>query len=64
MTKNEMSSRIVEIEMTIIKAMSKGHKPSTNDIYQPLRVEQEILRCLYFGEDSTHCRRIYTKDIK
>ena len=61
MKKKDMSSRIIEIEMTIMKAMSKGHKPSTGDQFQPMRIEQEILRCMYFGEDSPHCRRMYTK---
>jgi len=60
MTKNEMSSRIVRNEITIINAITKGHKPSESDEYQPLRIETEILRCLYYGEDSPFCRRKYT----
>lgn len=60
MTKSEMSTKIVENEMIMIRARNKGHKPNDADEFQPLRVENEILRCLYFGEDSPHCRRKYT----
>jgi hypothetical protein len=60
MTKSEMSSKIVKNEMIIRRAINNGHRPNDADEFQPLRVENEILRCLYFGEDSPHCRRIYT----
>lgn len=59
MTKQEMNSKIIENEMTIRKALNNGHRPHTADEYQPLRIENEILRCLYYGEDSPHCRRQY-----
>lgn len=61
MTKQELSSKIIENEMTLQKALNEGHKPHTADEYQPLRVENEILRCMLFGEDSPNCRRVYTK---
>ena len=48
-------------ETIIRKALAEGHRPSTTDKFQPLRIENETLRCLYFGEDSPHCVRIYTK---
>ena len=44
MTKNQMRLRIVEIEMTIQRALSKGHKCSNSDQYQPLRIERDILK--------------------
>lgn len=47
--------------MTMLAALNNGHKPNTSDEFQPLRVENEILRCMYYGEDSPNCRRIYTK---
>lgn len=61
MTREEMSSKIIKNEMIIRKALTEGHKPNTADEYQPLRIENEILRCMYFGEDSPNCRRQYTK---
>lgn len=61
MDRNKISSKIVNNEMLMRAAMTKGHMPSDNDKFQPLRVENEILRCLYFGEDSPFCKRYYTK---
>jgi len=60
MTKSEISSKIIKNEMIIMKAHNSGHKPNDADEFQPLRIENEILRCLYFGEDSPHCMRNYT----
>ena len=56
MDRNEMSKRIVEIEMIIQNAIWKGHRCSFSDEYQPLRIEQNILRCLYYGTDSPYCK--------
>lgn len=61
MDRKEMSSRIIQNEMTMLNALNNGHKPNTSDEFQPLRVENEILRCMYYGEDSPNCRRLYTK---
>jgi CRISPR/Cas system type I-B associated protein Csh2 (Cas7 group RAMP superfamily) len=61
MTKNEISNKIVENEMVMLRAIWDGHKPNTSDQFQSLRVENEILRCLYHGEDSSHCKRQYRK---
>jgi len=60
MDKNKISSKIVNNEMLMRDAITKGIMPSDNDEFQPLRVENEILRCLYFGEDSPYCKRHYT----
>lgn len=60
MTKQEMNSKIIENEKIIRDALNRGHRPTTGDQYQPLRIENEILRCMYYGEDSPHCRRQYT----
>ena len=46
MNKKEMNSRIIEIEMIIQRAMSKGHHPSDGDEFQPLRVERDILKMI------------------
>lgn len=56
-----MSSIIVKNELTIMKAINEGHHPHTGDEFQPLRIEIELLRCMYFGEDSPFCRRKYRK---
>ena len=61
MTKKEISSKIVKNEMTIQIAIWNGHRPTITDEFQHLRIETEILRCLYFGEDSPHCKREYRK---
>jgi len=61
MTKQDMCSRIIWIETTIMKALNEGHQPNTGDEFQNLRVEAEILRCMYYGNDSPNCSRIYTE---
>ncbi len=59
MDKNKISGRIVEIELLLQQAVWNGHKCSLNDQFQHLRVERDILRCLYFGDKSNHCKRDY-----
>jgi hypothetical protein len=59
MTKIEMSSRIAEIEMIIQNAIWKGHKCAVNDEYHHLRIERDLLRCMYFGKDSKFCGKNY-----
>ena len=44
-----------------MKALNEGHQPNTGDEFQNLRVEAEILRCMYYGNDSPNCSRIYTE---
>jgi hypothetical protein len=61
MNKQDIMTKIINNETIIRRALAEGHRPSTTDKFQPLRIENETLRCLYFGEDSPHCVRIYTK---
>lgn len=61
MTENEILSKIVKNELTIRNAISNGHRSNIDDEFQKLRIENENLRCLYFGEDSSHCKRNYSK---
>ena len=56
-----MSAKIIKNEMILRKAINEGKRPHTGDELQPLRIENEILRCMYYGEDSPYCRRNYTK---
>jgi hypothetical protein len=59
MNKNKISGRIVEIELLLQQAVWNGHKSAMNDQYQHLRIERDILRCVYFGNESTHCKKNY-----
>ena len=56
-----MTGRIVEIEMIIQKAVWEGHRCSINDKYQPLRIERDILRCIYFGSESNFCKKDFIR---
>jgi hypothetical protein len=44
MSKNELISRILEIENILMEAMFNGEKPTNTDDYQPLREEVKLLR--------------------
>jgi hypothetical protein len=57
MKQSDITSRIVDIEMIIQNAIWNGHRCSENDEYQPLRIERDVLRCLYFGNESKHCKK-------
>ena len=56
MNEVEMMKRIVEIELELTMAARNGHKASITDKYSQKRVELDLLRCLYFGKDSQHCK--------
>jgi hypothetical protein len=55
-TKNEMISRIIELELQNIKLIFDGHKPTEDDFFEPSRKEMAILRCIVFGYDSKFCK--------
>lgn len=57
MNEIELFRRIVQIEYEITKAVRNGHRPFIGDKYQEQRSELNILRCLYFGEDSKFCKK-------
>ena len=42
--KNEIISRIINLELEITNAFFKGHKASDNDEYQKYRIELKKLR--------------------
>ena len=44
MEKQEMLSEIIRIEMIITEAVFKGHKASTDDEYQHLRIKAKEFR--------------------
>jgi hypothetical protein len=55
-TRNEMISRIIELELQITDAIFKGHKCEENDIFESSRKEVTILRCIVFGYHSNFCK--------
>ena len=61
MDRNEMSKRIVDGEWFLTKKVMEGHKPYYGDQYEHIRTEVDILRCLYFGNDSPFCKPKYKK---
>ena len=44
MTRQEIISRIIELEMITTEAVSRGHKAHTEDEFQPFREELKVLR--------------------
>ena len=57
MDENQILKRIVECEYAMFLAIRNGHKPFIGDEYQLIRTEVNVLRCLYYGEDSKFCRK-------
>lgn len=55
--KNQLISRIIEIEYQITSEISKGHKPFFGDHLESLRQEVDTLRCIVFGYDSPYCKK-------
>lgn len=52
----QVSSRIIKLEYEMTHAIIKGHKSTADDEFKNHREELNILRCLYFGYKSNHCR--------
>jgi hypothetical protein len=48
MTEQEISSRIIKLQIEINKAISNGHKASDIDEFQEKRIELKILRDILF----------------
>jgi hypothetical protein len=57
MTLTEIEKRITDIEYELFKSVREGHRPHIGDQYNDLRVEVNILRCMYFGYDSKFCNK-------
>lgn len=55
-TRNEMMSRIIELELQNTKLIFDGHKPDRSDSFEPYRKELDVLRCVVFGYDSNVCK--------
>jgi hypothetical protein len=44
MTQQEITSRIIKLELILTEAVSKGHKAHTEDEFQPYSEELKVLR--------------------
>jgi len=44
MTQQEIISRVVQLELILTEAVSKGHKAHNQDEFQPYREELKVLR--------------------
>ena len=53
--KEQIMSRIISLEYENTKLAIDGHKPSSEDYFEPKRQELKLLRCLYFGYKSNYC---------
>ena len=53
--KEQIMSRIISLEYENTKLAIDGHKPSSEDYFEPKRQEFKLLRCLYFGYKSNYC---------
>jgi hypothetical protein len=56
MIEQQMVKRIVELEYEMTLAIRNGHKACMTDKFQYKRQEVDMLRCIYFGLDSPHCK--------
>lgn len=56
--KEEIISRVINLEHEITLAVIQGHKPSIDDKFQEKRVELNTLRCLLFGYGSEYCKKM------
>lgn len=54
--KEQIMSRIIELESENTKLIFDGHKATHSDFFEPKRQELSLLRCLYFGYKSSHCK--------
>ena len=53
--RNQIMSRIIELDLKITRSVINGHKPSEDDFYKDERQELNVLRCLYFGYRTKFC---------
>jgi len=56
-TKEEIISKIIDLELEITLAILNGHKPYIHDKFQDKRHELNTLRCLVFGYESKLCKK-------
>ena len=54
--KENIISRILELELENCDRIFKGIKPEINDSFSDKRKELEMLRCLLYGYNSIYCK--------
>lgn len=54
--KDEILSRISELELENCKRIFDGIRPEVGDSFSDKRKEIEMLRCIYFGYNSPYCK--------
>lgn len=57
MSERDIIKRIVEIEYELFLSVRNGHKATVGDQYHNKRVEVSLLRCMYYGSQSTYCKK-------
>lgn len=57
MSEMDLMKRIVQIEYKLFRSIRDGHKAHDGDKFHNLRVEVKLLRCLYFGKESSFCKK-------
>lgn len=55
--KEEIISKIIELELEITFSIINGYKPSIDDRFQNKRNELKLLRCILFGYKSLYCKK-------
>lgn len=55
--REEVLSKIIDLEFEITSSIIKGHKPSIDDEYKEKRNELKLLRCILFGYKSQFCKK-------
>lgn len=55
--KDELITKIIDLEYEITVAIIEGHRPYIGDVFQSKRDELKLLRCLVFGYQSQFCKK-------
>lgn len=55
--RNDLISKIIELELQITSEVFMGHKPFVGDHLEFKRIELRTLRCIVFGYDSIMCKK-------
>ena len=56
-SRNQILSKIIELDLIITRSIINGHNPSENDQYKEQREELNTLRCVYFGYETKYCNK-------
>lgn len=59
--REELISKIIEIEYEITTSIINGHRPYIGDCFESKRTELKLLRCFVFGYESPFCEKKLSK---